>query len=115
MRDIPDNVSPIQSEFADDPEMRELVEFFIGDLHARFCAIQTAREHCEWGAVERIAHQLRGSAAGYGFTCLGVLAGEIEDTIKSGEYRSASRLRESLDELMLMCERIFASAGRRAA
>ncbi len=115
MRDTPDDISPIQSEFADDPDMRDLVEFFVADLHARSSAIRTAREHFEWSTVARIAHQLRGSAAGYGFTDLGTLAGKIEDLLKSEAADCPSRLRESLDELMLMCQRIFASANRRAA
>ena len=60
-------LTPLRSRFADDPEMRELVLWFLGDLERRVGAIRSALDAHDASRLRMLAHQLSGSAQGYGF------------------------------------------------
>ena len=74
----PDHSGPerIVSQYATDPEMAELVELFITELPARVNALRSAWQAGQVSDVERMAHQLKGSSAGYGFPAIGDAAGK---------------------------------------
>ncbi|MEK6701417.1 MAG: Hpt domain-containing protein [Planctomycetota bacterium] len=71
-------VLPLISEFAGDPEMAELVESFASDLPSRIDAIIAAIKSQSVTDLKRLAHQLKGSAGGYGFQTLGASACKVE-------------------------------------
>ncbi len=96
--------TPIRSSFADDPDMAELVEFFVGEVPSR---LQSIRDYCESGdreGVQRIAHQLKGACAGYGFEEVGLAAAKLEQPLK-GEA-SLDDVREQIDELTELLRRV---------
>lgn len=100
--------NPLRSKFADDPEMSELVEMFVSELPQRTGALMDAFRTQQWETLQRISHQLKGASAGYGFPTIGVAAGNVEEVIKSGpivDPGSASRLDETVKELVSLCQR----------
>lgn len=98
----------IVSRYADDPEMAELVSVFVNELPARAAAFSAAALEADVERLRGLAHQLKGSAAGYGFDPLGDVAGRIEAQILNGE-RDIAALRGEVDALLDLCKRASAS------
>lgn len=73
-----EDLEPILSTFSDDPEMRDLVEMFVEDAPFKIQSFLTALQRSDLQRVRVLAHQLKGSAAGYGFACVTDAAGELE-------------------------------------
>lgn len=97
---------PLISEFADEPEMRELVELFTSELPDRVRSIQDAWSTREITALRRLVHQLRGASAGYGFPTIGRAAGAVEDRLRelSGSDEPGwQNLRRQVDQLIDLC------------
>jgi HPt (histidine-containing phosphotransfer) domain-containing protein len=101
--------APLRSDFADDPDMGELIEFFLGELDDRVMAIRTAWEAGSCTDLRVLTHQLKGAAGGYGYPALGAVAAEIEAILKAGETEVAA-LSERVEALIGLCRR--AAAGR---
>lgn len=97
--------APLHSTFADDPEMRELVEMFVQEMPERIEAIRTAFNTAEMTRLKTLSHQLKGASAGYGFAPLGEAAGKVEDAVRSAPDE-LSAIRERVDELLEMCRRV---------
>lgn len=105
---------PIVSEFAKDPEMVELVQLFVSELPQRVKALESAWSAGQLEALRRMAHQLRGASAGYGFPTLGESAGRLETDLKNlggtiaapGLDAVASQFKELVD----LCNRVKVSA-----
>jgi histidine phosphotransfer protein HptB len=99
---------PIRSQFADDPEMSELVGMFVSELPQRTGALMDAFRTQQWEIVQRISHQLKGASAGYGFPTIGAAAGKVEEVVKAGpiaDSGAVSRLDETVKELVSLCQR----------
>ena len=75
--------APLRSRFSDDPEMRALVVWFLEDLGRRVGAIRAAVDLHDAASLRVLAHQLAGSAGGYGFDSIGRAAQELEQELKS--------------------------------
>lgn len=74
----PEREDRILSSFAADPEMRELIAYFVEELPKRTHALEEAWKAADLGSLRRIAHQLKGAAGGFGFDGIGQAAGELE-------------------------------------
>ncbi len=109
-------MTPILSSFADDPEMRDLLLFFDDDLTSRVEALRCALAHDDQRQLRTLAHQLAGSARGYGFDSLGdaalLLVAELKLNRRAqtvGDHttheESLTRLRECTRELITLCQR----------
>lgn len=98
----------LTSQYADDPDMRELVVEFVAAMPARTLALQTALSEQRLRDLQRLAHQLKGSAGGYGFPTLGSAAGTLESTLKNSLEPSLDNLRTQVDELVSLCSRAVA-------
>jgi HPt (histidine-containing phosphotransfer) domain-containing protein len=120
--------TPLRSRFADDPEMRELVLWFLGDLERRVSAIRSALDTHDAARLRVLAHQLSGSATGYGFEEIGEAARRVESEIRFITlHREASpaaddgledevqisTLAEKTEDLISVCRR--AIDGKRGA
>ncbi|MBI1304411.1 MAG: hypothetical protein GC172_11595 [Phycisphaera sp.] len=75
--------APLRSRFSDDPEMRALVVWFLEDLGRRVGAIRAAIDLHDAASLRVLAHQLAGSAGGYGFDSIGQAAQELERELRS--------------------------------
>lgn len=99
--------SPVRSTLANDPEMTELVQMFVSELPDRADAVQAAWSGQKLDDLRRLAHQLRGSSASYGFSVIGDTAGRIEDQLKgmAPVPDSMETVKQTVDELVSLCQR----------
>jgi PAS domain S-box-containing protein len=72
----------LKSEFADDAEMRELVEHFTRELPEQVGKINAMLQGQQMDELRRIVHQLKGAGGGYGFTPITTEAARAENLIK---------------------------------
>lgn len=104
---------PIHSEFAGDPEMKELIELFLSELPQRIESINAAFRDGDAATLTRLTHQLRGASAGYGFPTLGSAAGEIEDRLrtlgKAAAPLALSKVSAEVNTLIDLCRRASAA------
>jgi HPt (histidine-containing phosphotransfer) domain-containing protein len=98
---------PIQSQLANDPEMVELIDLFVGELPKRIASLTEAWRTQEFQSLQRLAHQLKGSCAGYGFPAIGKAAATVEDCIRthSPESIKLEELAANVKELITLCNR----------
>ena len=102
-------VDPLVSEFVDDDDMADLIDFFVSDMSERISSLQDAWQAARIEDVRTIAHQLKGAGAGYGFQPVTSAAATLEDAIAAGAV-DVDELQSSFDELILMCRRVAASS-----
>src|ERR1044071_1634517 len=99
----------IVSEFAGDPEMAELVELFITELPGRVSALNAAWTGRQVTDLARMAHQLKGASAGYGFPMIGTAAATLESRLKQLDAAtlpaSVERLGAEFKALVDLCDR----------
>jgi histidine phosphotransfer protein HptB len=97
------------SEFASDPDMAELVDLFVTELPTRVAALDAAWSGKRIPDLTRLAHQLKGAGAGYGFPTIGTAAGALESRLKqldaTGTQSSIERLAVEYRELLDLCAR----------
>lgn len=102
--------SPIFSELAGDPDLQELVEEFVAELPSKAAAMQQFLIEGDMDMLIRLAHQLKGSAGGYGFRVITDAAKRIEQTAQtSGDLELLTR---QLREIAELCHRATAAAPR---
>lgn len=108
----PASTQPLRSLLENDPDMGELIDLYVSDLSARVQTLEDAWGAKQFDHLRRIAHQLRGASAGYGFPTIGQAAGTVEDSIKgrSPEQVDATAVQRQVNELVSLCQR--AIAGR---
>jgi histidine phosphotransfer protein HptB len=95
---------PLPSEFAGDEEMTELIEYFLLELNQRIETIAAAWAEGDREQVCRIAHQLKGAAASYGYRSITDAAGALEQSLTKEEAELASAA-EKLEDLVTLCRR----------
>jgi CheY-like chemotaxis protein/HPt (histidine-containing phosphotransfer) domain-containing protein len=79
----------IRSEYADDPEMAELVADFVSNLPTRVASLSDQLVKDDLPSVQRTLHQLKGAGGGYGFHQITASAAEAELAIKNHDPLSA--------------------------
>jgi len=97
---------PILSEFANEPDMADLVNSFVAELPEKVQAFRAAYESEDLTALAVLAHRLKGAAGGYGFSVVTHAAAELEKTVKLGSEPVA--LRDQVEALIGLCARIRA-------
>lgn len=104
---ISDVNTPLRSELASDPDMAELIEMFLSELPQRLAAFEAAVKGGEVETLRRLAHQLRGAAAGYGYASIGTAAGSIEDRIRqlNGQGDVIQQVRNEVGAMSALCRR----------
>lgn len=103
--------SALISEFATDPEMRELVEQFVQALPERIEALRCAFEQTRLRDLQRLSHQLKGAAGGYGFPTVGEAAARLEAILRQPASAQLEDIAQELDALIGLCSRA-ARGGR---
>jgi HPt (histidine-containing phosphotransfer) domain-containing protein len=94
----------LESEFASDPDMNEVLGEFIAGLPAQVAQIQYLLEEQNLAELRRAVHQLKGAGGGYGFPQITRLALSAEEEVKSG--RALGSIRERVDALVALVRRV---------
>jgi PAS domain S-box-containing protein len=97
----PTSIEPLISDFADDPDMVEIIEMFADGLSDRIESITTAFEDRNFTTVSGIAHQFKGAAGGYGYPSLSELAFEVEHLAR--QNADDAQIEDALDLLVGQC------------
>jgi HPt (histidine-containing phosphotransfer) domain-containing protein len=103
----PNDDLPLVSEFAGDPDMRDLIEYFLGELQQGVQQLANAWAAENLSELRTLSHQLKGAAGGYGFPSITACAAEVESLLKAGEAEAA-QLAEKLEQLIALCRRAAA-------
>lgn len=82
-----DQQAAVYSIYAGDPEMSELVEFFVSQVPERVKSFRRAFEEEDLEELCRLAHQLKGASGSYGFCDLSPLAANLESLLKQAPTR----------------------------
>lgn len=105
MTDPASQLTPLQSEFASDTDMHELIRMFVDELPQRVSEFRFAWDRANAAELGRLAHQMKGAAPGYGFTPLGDTAKALEMALKQSAHDLAS-VQSEFDSLIQMCQRV---------
>jgi histidine phosphotransfer protein HptB len=87
----------IYSEFADDEEFQELIELFVNAIPHKREQLSLFHNSNDIEHLQRIAHQLKGAAGGYGFPGLTDVSASLESACKNN---SLEDLDEKVNELL---------------
>ncbi len=96
---------PITSEFAGDPDMKELVEFFVDQMPDRVRALEQSLEAGLLDELRSIAHQLKGAGGSYGFPQITESARRLEEQADGADLDA---IRRGVDHLVNICNRTAA-------
>ncbi len=77
--------APVRSAFCNDEDFQELIEMFIDGIAEKQQVLNQASITDQREEIQVLAHQLKGSGAGYGFDELSRLAAELEQACKTGD------------------------------
>ena len=103
MSDPNQSGDPLASSLAGEPGMLDLIEQFVNELPERLTAIQQTLASHDLEGLSQLAHQLKGSAGGYGYPALSHQAAEIETSVKS--HDDIARIAREVRELADLCSR----------
>ncbi len=102
------SVDGIQSQFADDPDMAEIIEEFVARLPDTIAAMAESLERSCHDDLRRLAHQLKGAGGGYGYPLLTERARKLEDASRTADVE-AERL--ALNELQAFAHSVIVGRG----
>ncbi|QYK48799.1 MAG: Hpt domain-containing protein [Phycisphaeraceae bacterium] len=103
------HTSPLRSDLADDPDMVELLDFFVAELGERIASLQSHLDAQRLGDLRTLAHQLKGAAGGYGYPDLSRIAGTLEASItEGGPEPDPTTVKHAVDALVDVCRRAIA-------
>jgi HPt (histidine-containing phosphotransfer) domain-containing protein len=93
---------PIRSEFADDPDMQELLQQFLEGL-TEYCAqIQQGLDDEDLETLKRAGHQLKGAGGGYGYPAITISGGHLEHAVlQAGSL--TDEVRDAANALIQVC------------
>jgi len=97
------------SEFANDPDMLELVEAFVSELPLKVEAFERTLTSNDLDTLAKLAHQLKGSAGGYGFPTITEAASRVERDCKS--HQTLDQINQQVHDLITLCRQARASEG----
>lgn len=92
--------APVRSEFCDDEDFRELIEMFIDGIAEKQQVLNQASVTDQREELQVLAHQLKGSGAGYGFEELSRVAAELEEACKAGDLVKIVQQKELLSHYL---------------
>ena len=93
--------APLYSTYSDDADMAELISRFVGSMAGKISELRSAGSLPDLPLLNRLAHQLKGAAGGYGFSSVSQAAGWLEQALlNNAPYESR------LDALIQICQRV---------
>ncbi|MBS3733732.1 MAG: PAS domain S-box protein [Phycisphaerae bacterium] len=87
------------SEFADEPDMADIVADFVDRLGERIDAMRAAFEQGSWDDLRRAAHQVKGAGGGYGYPSVSQTAAKLESAAENEDRQASQRWLAALDGL----------------
>jgi HPt (histidine-containing phosphotransfer) domain-containing protein len=80
----------------------ELIEMFLAELPNRVQALNHAADSGDFACMNRLAHQLKGAAPGFGFDSIGSAAAVLEERLKTSnlEMIELDQIRDEFDTLI---------------
>ena len=107
-----DRTRELRSDFASDPDMREILELFVQEMPSRVRELRSSWERRELEKVGRLAHQLKGAGGGYGFGVISEAAAKLEKSIASLSGTPTpgvlNDMKSQVDTLVDLCTRASA-------
>lgn len=106
------SAKPVAADFvistlAGEADMADLIEMFVKELPHRISAMQEAVDQHDLENLQRLAHQLKGSAGGYGFQVITDAAKQLEQSVKTSQ--DVDNIRREINLLAGLCERVRAT------
>jgi len=95
----------------EDPEFADIVEQFVDGLSNRVATMTQALSGRDFDALRVAAHQLKGSAGGYGYPSVTEKAAELERAARISAFDDC---RNHLAQLEAMCGRVIVGADQHA-
>jgi PAS domain S-box-containing protein len=95
----------IRSQFADDPDMTEVIGEFVARLPDTLAAMEESLASHNHGELRRLAHHIKGAGGGYGYPSLTEQARRLEDAAKAADAEAA---RLALDDLKALARAVTA-------
>lgn len=97
---------PLVSTLSSDPDMAELVQFFVEEIDERIQTLQATSQANDITGLRTIAHQLKGAGTGYGFEPISSTAGELERLIDVTDPPAVTQdILQQVDDLIDLCRR----------
>jgi HPt (histidine-containing phosphotransfer) domain-containing protein len=95
----------IRSQYADDPDLADILDKFVASLGGRIMPMRNALANRDYDEVRRLAHKLKGAGGSYGYPQLSETAGVLDNAsaIKDGEMA-----RVTLKQLSELCRAVQA-------
>ncbi|MCC7476673.1 MAG: Hpt domain-containing protein [Pirellulales bacterium] len=84
-----------------DMEFQELVMEYLKEMPGRVASLRNAFDSHDMPALQRLAHQLKGSAGLYGFPKLGDFAAHLEEQVRAQAPRG--RVEDALFAVLESC------------
>ena len=106
----PTDARPLISSLSNEPDMAELIELFATELPSRVRTIVDSVEAEDLNRLHTCAHQLKGSAGGYGFEPISAAAARLEQAIRQQtEGPDLAAVVREADALIALCRRVSLS------
>jgi signal transduction histidine kinase/HPt (histidine-containing phosphotransfer) domain-containing protein len=100
---VSDEPPPLYSRFGDDTTMTEILGRFVGALPERVNALRSLAAARDLAQLERLAHQLKGAAGGYGFPEITEAAASVVDAVQANSEHAL--ILQLVDQLAQLCLR----------
>jgi CheY-like chemotaxis protein/HPt (histidine-containing phosphotransfer) domain-containing protein len=100
-----DSPCGIESAYADDPDMVEVIDGFVAALPERIGALLDSFAGGDYETLERLAHQLKGAGGSYGYPLLTQQARKLEQAARALDAQASGLV---LDELRASVRAIIA-------
>ena len=103
-----DVTETIYSEYADDSDLRVLIDEFVAGLEEDTESMRKALKSSDHEGLQRLAHQMKGAGGSYGYPMLTKVAKTLEEAAKAGDIETCTT---ALDEFEVLCH--AADQGRK--
>lgn len=90
-----------ENPLLDDAVMQPLVVIFLQRLPETIQNMDHAQQGCDWTALARYAHQIKGTAGSFGYPDLTDQAAALEKCLKAGDIESAADLFANIKKYVL--------------
>ena len=84
----------------------ELIEMFLEELPNRIDTLRSVAEAGDFSQLNRLAHQLKGAAPGFGFDPIGTTAAVLEERLKTSNLDMVEfeQIQTEFDALLSECQ-----------